>query len=101
MPPDSACFYVQVSSLLLRRVRLYVVVEADPATNESQVLFPRTSMVQVHQTLESAERHRHWYIDHVYQEDPALGQQCVRLYRLQPVEPDLDLLSNFPSMRRA
>jgi hypothetical protein len=64
---------------------LYVVVETDPETRESHVLFPRTSLVQIHQTLESAERHRDWYVDHIYVEDPLMGRDCVRIYLLEPV----------------
>jgi hypothetical protein len=71
---------------------LYVVVETDPGTNESHVLFPRGSMVQVHATLETAERHRSWYIDHVYVEDSEMGQQTVRIFRLKPVELELPFL---------
>jgi hypothetical protein len=43
-------------------------------------------MVQVHQTLESAERHRDWYIDHIYAEDRDLGGRSVRIFRLEPLE---------------
>jgi hypothetical protein len=43
-------------------------------------------MVQVHPTLEAAEQHRDWYIDHIYVEDRDLGERCVRIFRLEPVE---------------
>jgi hypothetical protein len=68
---------------------VYVVVETDPAANESHVLVPRTTMAQIHATLESAERHRDWYVEHIYVEDPALGRAQVRIYRLQPVQQNV------------
>ncbi|HWC29025.1 MAG TPA: hypothetical protein VG845_02980 [Dehalococcoidia bacterium] len=64
---------------------MYVVVEIDPATGENHVLIPRSSMVQIHPTLQSAESHRNWYIDRIYVEDTSLGDQQVRIYRLEPV----------------
>jgi hypothetical protein len=63
---------------------LYVVIETDPENQESHVLFPRGSMVQIHETLESAERHRDWYVDHIYVEDLCKGRQSVTIYRLKP-----------------
>jgi hypothetical protein len=64
---------------------LYVVVEFDPETGLNHVLFPRFSMAQVHETLDSAEEHRNWYVNAVYQEDPGAGDRLVRIYRLEPV----------------
>jgi hypothetical protein len=64
---------------------LYIVVEFDPDMGQHHVLFPRYSMAQIHQTLESAEQHRDWYVDAVYIEDPDAGAERVRIYRLEPV----------------
>jgi hypothetical protein len=64
---------------------MYVVVEFDPKMGQHHVLFPRYSMAQIHQTLEAAEQHLSWYIDAIYVEDPELGVDRVRIYRLEPV----------------
>jgi hypothetical protein len=64
---------------------LYIVVEFDPDMGQHHVLFPRYSMAQIHQTLESAEQHRDWYVDAIYIEDPEAGAERVRIYRLEPV----------------
>lgn len=64
---------------------MYIVVEFDPDMGQHHVLFPRYSMAQIHQTLESAEQHRDWYVDAIYIEDPEAGAERVRIYRLEPV----------------
>lgn len=63
---------------------MFVVVEFDPDLGQHHVLFPRYSMAQIHETLDSATRHRDWYVEAIYVEDPAAGLERVQVYRLEP-----------------
>ena len=65
---------------------MYIVVEHDPALDQHHVLFPRYSMAQIHSTLGSAQQHRDWYVEAIYVEDPDLGHERVRIYRLEAVQ---------------
>ena len=64
---------------------MYVVVEYDPDMGQHHVLFPRYSMAQIHQTLDTARDHLNWYVEAIYGEDLPAGYGRVRIYRLEPV----------------
>ncbi|HWC29024.1 MAG TPA: hypothetical protein VG845_02975 [Dehalococcoidia bacterium] len=79
---------------------MYVVVETDPETSESHVLYPRGTNRQIHASLEAAEKHRDCYTRHVYVEDAELGAKAVRVFRLKPVDIELPFAVGQPSIRR-
>lgn len=64
---------------------MYIVVEFDPQIGLHHVLVPPYSMAQIHETLDSAIQHRNWYISATYLPGRAIGDEQVRIYRLEDV----------------
>jgi hypothetical protein len=64
---------------------VYVLVEHEPDTGQTQILFPRESIAQVHTSLEAAREHRDWYIRVLFGGDQETARERIVIYRLDPV----------------
>ena len=64
---------------------MYVLVEHEPETGQTQILFPREVVAQVHGSLEAARQHRDWYVRVLFDGDQDAARERIVIYRLDPV----------------